>query len=74
MILVFIYIFIQIFIGTILGDIIDMDGDFNSGITTIPVFLGKKKTKVFLYVINSILLPMLLYSFINKIFIEYLII
>ena len=54
--LVFTYIFIQLFINVIIFDIIDMPGDKKANIKTIPLYLGKKRTAYFLYIVNSLLL------------------
>ena len=55
----FIYIFIRIFVGTILCDVLDTKGDLAIRVETIPIRLGKNKTKKLLLILNSlgILLP-----------------
>lgn len=57
--LVFIFIFIRVFVGATLCDVLDKKGDFASGVETIPIKLGKNKTKKLLVLLNSlgILLP-----------------
>lgn len=69
-ILTFIYIFIQIFINTILFDIMDMDGDKISGLTTIPIKLGLNMTKKILIMINSFLVLWIMYCISRGIFMQ----
>jgi 4-hydroxybenzoate polyprenyltransferase len=52
-VIVFAYIFIRIFVGTILCDILDEKGDRAFGVKTIPLRLGRSKTKKLLLAINS---------------------
>lgn len=58
-VIVFAYIFIRIFVGTILCDVLDMKGDLATSVETIPIKLGRNKTKKLLIILNSlgILLP-----------------
>jgi len=58
-VIVFVYIFIRVFVGATLCDVLDKKGDLVSGIETIPVRLGRSKTKKLLILLNSIgmLLP-----------------
>jgi 4-hydroxybenzoate polyprenyltransferase len=58
-IIVFVYIFIRVFVGATLCDVLDSKGDLASGVETIPLRLGRNKTKKFLVLLNSfgILLP-----------------
>ena len=53
--LVFTYIFIQVIVNTILFDFLDMKGDSFSGMKTIPLVLGRNRTKNLLIVANSLL-------------------
>lgn len=57
--IVFIYIFIRVFVGATLCDVLDKKGDLASGVETIPIRLGRSKTKKLLIFLNSlgILLP-----------------
>ena len=71
-VLVFLYIFIQLLVNTIICDIRDVEGDKVSGVKTIPIVLGVKKTKNLLLWINSMLIPWLLFCQRNKYFITYL--
>ena len=58
-VIVFAYIFIRVFVGTVLCDVLDTKGDLASKVETIPIRLGRKKTKKILILLNSlgILLP-----------------
>jgi 4-hydroxybenzoate polyprenyltransferase len=57
--MVFLYIFIRVFVGTTLCDVLDKKGDLASGVETIPIRLGRNKTKKLLLLLNSLgmLLP-----------------
>jgi 4-hydroxybenzoate polyprenyltransferase len=52
--IVFFYIFIRVFVGTILCDVLDKKGDLASGVETIPIKLGRNKTKKLLIFLNSL--------------------
>jgi 4-hydroxybenzoate polyprenyltransferase len=67
-ILAFFYIFIQIIVNTILFDILDMKGDRVSGLITIPILLGLKKTKKLLISINSLLIILIAICMIEGVF------
>jgi 4-hydroxybenzoate polyprenyltransferase len=54
--LVFYFFFIKSYINSIIFDIRDIEGDIISGVRTIPVFLGREKTKLLLIILNSTLL------------------
>jgi 4-hydroxybenzoate polyprenyltransferase len=58
-VIVFVYIFIRVFVGTVLFDVLDTKGDLASGVETIPIRLGRNKTKKLLILLNSLgmLLP-----------------
>jgi 4-hydroxybenzoate polyprenyltransferase len=60
-VLVFVFIFVKVLVGTILCDVLDMRGDAVSGIETIPLRLGLRKTKRFLIILNSLGLFFLFY-------------
>ena len=53
------FMIVRDFIATVLYDIRDVEGDKRSGIRTMPVILGTKKTAKILLVLNSTLLPLL---------------
>lgn len=67
-VLVFFYLFAQILVNTIIFDALDVKGDRISGITTVPVVLGLKKTKKLLLVINGSLVVWLLYCLLTGVF------
>jgi 4-hydroxybenzoate polyprenyltransferase len=70
--LVFFYVFLQILVNTIIFDSLDIGGDRASGIKTIPVSLGLKKTKTFLIGINASFVVWLSYCLISGVFTHYL--
>ncbi len=61
---VFVYIFIRVFVGATLCDVLDKKGDLASGVETIPIRLGRTKTKKLLIFLNSfgIFLPIYCYA------------
>ena len=59
-ILVFYFFFLKSYINSIIFDIRDIEGDRMSGVRTIPVSLGREKTKILLLILNSSLLLWLL--------------
>jgi 4-hydroxybenzoate polyprenyltransferase len=59
-ILVFYFFFLKSYINSIIFDFRDMEGDRMNGVRTIPVSLGRKKTKMLLLILNSTLLLWLL--------------
>ena len=71
-VVVFTYIFIRIFVGTILFDVLDKKGDLASGINTIPIRLGRYKTKKLLIFVNSFGMILLVYCLATGIFIQFL--
>lgn len=71
-VLIFSYIFVQILVNTIIFDTLDIKGDFSSGIKTIPVALGRKKTQKLLLIINSSLLIWLIYCVLEGFFMSFI--
>ncbi len=55
-ILVFYFFFLKSYINSIIFDIRDMEGDRMNGVRTIPVSMGREKTKLLLLILNSTLL------------------
>jgi 4-hydroxybenzoate polyprenyltransferase len=55
------FMFVKVFINSILYDIRDVDGDRVSGIKTIPVLLGTKKTTMIQLVVNSTIILLLIF-------------
>jgi 4-hydroxybenzoate polyprenyltransferase len=51
------FVFIKVFINTVLFDVRDIEGDRLAGAVTIPVSLGRHKTKWLLLGLNSTLIP-----------------
>ncbi|MGB8217640.1 MAG: UbiA family prenyltransferase [Candidatus Methanoperedens sp.] len=74
MVLVFYFFFIRVFLGSIVSDVRDIEGDMASGVRTIPVVFGRKKTKIFLLLLNSTLLPWLAFSYFSGYFHGYFIV
>jgi 4-hydroxybenzoate polyprenyltransferase len=71
-VLVFIFIFIQLFVNTILFDVLDMKGDWHAGVKTIPIALGRTKTKNLLLLVNGALWPWMAFCFFSGFFLKYL--
>lgn len=71
--LVFFYVFTQILVNTIIFDTLDVHGDHASGIRTIPLALGLKKTKSLLLAINASFVLWLGYCLYSGVFIHYLV-
>jgi len=70
--LIFAYIFIQLFVNTVLFDVVDMKGDMISGVRTIPLVLGLRRTREILTAVNTLLIPWFIYCLSKKIFLNYL--
>lgn len=70
--LLFYLFFIKIFINTVLFDVRDIEGDKKSNIKTIPVAIGRLKTKKLLFVLHSSLIPWLVLSLYWDLFTRYL--
>jgi 4-hydroxybenzoate polyprenyltransferase len=58
-VVVFVFVFIRVFVGATLCDVLDMNGDLAFGVETIPLRLGRNRTRKLLLVINTlgVLLP-----------------
>lgn len=69
--LIFYFFFIRVFIGSIVFDVRDIEGDRISGVRTIPVAFGEHKTKIFLLILNSTLIPWLAFSYLAGFFHKY---
>jgi 4-hydroxybenzoate polyprenyltransferase len=72
-VLVFFYIFTQILVNTIIFDTLDVHGDRASGIKTVPLALGLKRTKTMLLAINASFVLWLGYCLLSGVFVHYLI-
>jgi len=70
--LIFYFFFTKLFINTVIFDVRDIEGDGISGVRTIPVVLGRKKTKNILLFLNSTLIPWLAFSYHAGFFHQYL--
>jgi 4-hydroxybenzoate polyprenyltransferase len=66
----FVYIFIHILVGTILCDALDWKGDLIAGVETIPLRLGRKKTKKLLIIMNSFAVFWLVYCVTRGLFMQ----
>jgi 4-hydroxybenzoate polyprenyltransferase len=71
--MVFFYVFAQILVNTIIFDALDVKGDHASGIKTVPLALGIKKTRALLLGINASFIVWLLYCFFSGAFVEYIV-
>lgn len=69
--LVFSYIFLQVLVNTILFDVLDTKGDAASGVKTIPLVLGRAKTRFFLIIANSTLALWLAFCILEGLFIKF---
>jgi len=70
--LVFYFLFIRCVINTTIFDVRDIEGDKLSGVRTIPVVFGRRKTKNLLLILNSTLIPWLAFSYLAGYFHLYL--
>lgn len=70
--LVFMYVFVQVFINTILFDFLDIKGDLASGTKTLPIKLGRNKTRWLLVGSNSILCLWLVFCGLNGLFMTFM--
>jgi 4-hydroxybenzoate polyprenyltransferase len=70
--LIFYFFFLKSFTNAALFDIRDIEGDRISGVRTIPVVFGRQKTKNLLLVLNSTLIPWLVFSYHAGFFHQYL--
>lgn len=64
------FIFFKIFINTVVFDVRDIDGDRLAGIVTIPVSLGRAKTKRVLLALNATFVPWLLFAGLEGFFLK----
>ena len=68
---VFAFIFIQVLVKEVIFDSLDMKGDKVSGVTTIPMVLGKRRTKFFLVVINTFSGLLVMFSILSGLIIQF---
>jgi 4-hydroxybenzoate polyprenyltransferase len=66
------FVFIKVFINTVLFDVRDVEGDSLAGAVTIPVSLGRQKTRGLLLGLNSTLLPWVALSIFQGLFYKYI--
>jgi 4-hydroxybenzoate polyprenyltransferase len=66
------FVFIKVFINTVLFDVRDVEGDRLAGAATIPVSLGRQKTRGLLLGLNSTLLPWIAISIFQGLFYRYI--
>lgn len=71
-VLVFSYIFLQVIVNTILFDVLDVKGDSASGMKTVPIVLGRNRTRNFLIFTNTVLCVWLVICGIEGLFMRYL--
>ena len=65
------FIFLKVFINTVLFDVRDIEGDKKAGARTIPIFLGREKTRNLLLLLNSTLIIWIGFSFFAGLFYPY---
>jgi 4-hydroxybenzoate polyprenyltransferase len=70
-VLVAYFVFLKAFINTVLLDVRDIEGDRKAGTRTIPIYLGRQKTRNFLLLLNSTLIVWIGYSFFEGLFYPY---
>ncbi len=70
--LVFAYVFLQVFINTILFDFLDMKGDLASGTKTLPIKLGRSRTKKLLFASNGVLCLWLVFCGFSGLFLTFM--
>jgi 4-hydroxybenzoate polyprenyltransferase len=66
------YIFLKVMIGTVLLDVRDIEGDQKAGVRTLPVTLGRTKTRNLLLLLNSTLVLWVAFSLFQGIFYPYI--
>ena len=71
-ILILFFIFINLIVNAVIFDIRDIEGDRKNNIKTIPVVIGRQKTKKMLLIIQSSLIPWLVISIYCGFFTRYL--
>lgn len=70
-IFVFAFIFTQVLVKEVIFDALDMRGDKISGVTTIPMVLGKRRTKLFLVAVNIFAGLIVMFSVLNGLIIQF---
>ena len=73
-ILIFYFIFTKILISATVFDVRDIEGDRLNNVRTIPVVLGREKTKNLLLILNSTLLAWLVLSYLLGFFHRYILV
>lgn len=66
------FIFVKLFINSVLFDVRDIDGDEKAGVRTIPVYLGRSKTRNIMLLLNSTLIVWVALSLLQGLFYSYL--
>jgi 4-hydroxybenzoate polyprenyltransferase len=66
------FVFIKVLINTILFDVRDVEGDRLAGAETVPVLLGKQRTKGLLLGLNATLVPWVALSILQGFFYRYI--
>jgi 4-hydroxybenzoate polyprenyltransferase len=70
-VLVAYFVFLKAFINTVLLDVRDIEGDRKAGARTIPLYLGRQKTRNLLLLLNSTLIVWIGFSFFEGLFFPY---
>jgi 4-hydroxybenzoate polyprenyltransferase len=66
------FVFIKVLINTILFDVRDVEGDRLAGAQTVPIVLGKLRTKGLLLGLNATLVPWVALSMLHGLFYKYI--
>lgn len=69
--LLFYFVFVKCLVDTISFDIRDIEGDKKSGVKTIPVLLGRSKTRLLLLGVQSTLIIWLSVAILKGVFVHY---
>lgn len=73
-ILVFYFFLLKSCINSIIFDVRDIEGDRKSNIITIPVLLGKDRTRILLLILNTTLIPWLIIAYYGDFFHRYILV
>ncbi len=71
-VLVFAYVFVQLLVNTVIFDSFDVKGDKVSGVTTIPMVLGRHRTKILLAAANTTLILWVAYCISTGLFVSFM--
>ncbi len=70
--LVFAYVFVHLLVNTVIFDSLDVKGDKVSGVTTVPMVLGIRRTKILLATANTTLIFWIVYCISTGLFVSFM--